>query len=85
MKSEIQGPMEKIVTPMVEKIRAPALSGVDVRFNPDAAKAVADLLEMLAQHADNESAERLWNTKINLTLYGAIFFCSGLAFLAKFF
>jgi hypothetical protein len=85
MKSEIQGPMEKIVLPVVEKIRAPALIGADVRFDPAAAKAIADTIERLAQELDNSAAAEWRNKCFNVMLYGIITITSGLALLAKFY
>ena len=72
MKSEIPGECEQAVMATVEKIRSPALVGVDTKLSPQAAKAMANLIEYQAQKLDEAYAEARYNSQWSLFFFGLI-------------
>ena len=74
MKSEVMGPTEKAVRPLVEKITTPALIGMPVTLNPEIALAAGKAIEALAKLIDIQEAQSYVARCFNIALAG-IFAC----------
>jgi len=83
MRSMIMGEYERLTTPIVEKLRSPALIGASITLQPDAAKAVADGIEKLAQEIDIINAKARSNRQWLMFALGFIAIDAGLYLLAR--
>jgi len=83
MKSEVMGPTEKAALALVEKLRSPAIAGATITLEPDAAKAVAESIEFLAQTMDAREAQHAYDKRWRSVTFWAVAFCSFMALANK--